>query len=635
MDTIRATVPVTEPPGWAVHQRHLIAAMEQSVHPFIERYVREDGEFIWDDAWGGGSPDDYYEPYFNWPLLYMMGGGPHLMELAHRGWEGITRQLTRMGTVQNEYHKAEDIFHTAESDIFFYFLCLADPANGDLERRARKFAGFYNGDDPEVANYDPEHKIIRSPVNGSGGPSFRDPSSRDNPYTGSERYWVPFFDVPGLTNWQDTEDPAKALEMGRRVHDRWGRGDVIGNLGQSSLVANAFLLTGDERYRDWVIEYTDAWIARARANDWIIPDNVGLSGQVGEYIDGKWFGGMYGWTFPHGWYNIQMTVINAAANAYLLTRDDAYLELPRRLQDMIFAMGERRDVKTEHMSLREHWLGQFSAMGDATETFTVPYRYGDNGWFDWMPMTAVYPAALWNLSMADADWSRIEALREQEAYDWNEVVCFHNKEDGSHEQPWLRFLAGDNPAYPERILQATYKEMARRVALIRNEGEVGSHHNIHLWQGVNPVSTEALIQQTLGAPQPIYNGGLLHARLCYFDAQARRPGLPPDVAALVEKLEADRTVVRLVNLNPCEDRALLIQAGAYGEHSFDGVTYSAAQGDAVGIWHDYVGPAVREEQREAAVRGKHLAVELPAGTEIRLDLGTRRYVNEPSCAGPY
>jgi hypothetical protein len=65
------------------------------------------------------------------------------------------------------------------------------------------------------------------------------------------------------------------------------------------------------------------------------------------------------------------------------------------------------------------------------------------------------------------------------------------------------------------------------------------------------------------------------------------------------------------------------------------VTYSAAQGDAVGIWHDYVGPAVREEQREAAVRGKHLAVELPAGTEIRLDLGTRRYVNEPSCAGPY
>ena len=65
-----------------------MAAMEESVHPFVDRYVRDNGEFIWDDAWGGGSPDDYYEPYFNWPLLYLMGGGSHLVELAHRGWEG-------------------------------------------------------------------------------------------------------------------------------------------------------------------------------------------------------------------------------------------------------------------------------------------------------------------------------------------------------------------------------------------------------------------------------------------------------------------------------------------------------------------------------------------------------------------
>ena len=69
MKTIRATVPITHPRSWAVQQRHLIHTMEQSVHPFITRYVRPDGEWIWDDTWGGGSPDDYYEPYFNWPLL--------------------------------------------------------------------------------------------------------------------------------------------------------------------------------------------------------------------------------------------------------------------------------------------------------------------------------------------------------------------------------------------------------------------------------------------------------------------------------------------------------------------------------------------------------------------------------------
>ena len=50
--------------------------------------------------------------------------------------------------------------------------------------------------------------------------------------------------------------------------------------------------------------------------------------------------------------------------------------------------------------------------------------------------------------------------------------------------------------------------------------------------------------------------GLLLVRLRYFDAEAKRPGLPPDVAALVEKLEDRRAVVRKVravvraNLDP-------------------------------------------------------------------------------------
>ena len=635
METIRATVPVTRPPSWAVQQRHLMAAMKEGVHPFVDRYVRDNGEFIWDDAWGGGSPDDYYEPYFNWPLLYLMGGGSHLIDLARCGWEGVTRQLTRCGTVHDEYHKAEDVFHISESDVFFYHLCLADPANGSLRLRARKFAGFYTGDDPEVRNYDPEKRIILSPVNGSGGPSYRDDSQRDSLHRGSERYGIPFYDLPGISSWRDTEEDAKALEMGRAAHDRWARGDVIHNLAQTTLATNAFLLTGEERYRDWAVEYAGAWMERARANDWMVPDNVGHSGAVGEYIDGKWYGGQYGWTFPHGWYNIQMALLAAAGNALLLTGDDAYLELPRRQQDRIFELGEQRDARGELMSLDHHWFGQFTAMGERGETFLVPYRYGDAGWFDWQPLSPVFPAALWNLSMEEGDWERIEQVRTREAYDWREVICFHNKEDSGHEQPWLRFLAGDNPDYPERILQAAHQEVTRRLALVRGETEVGTRHNIHLWQEVNPVSSEALIQQTLGAPQPIYNGGLLHARLRYYDARARGPGLPPDVAALVTKLEAGRTVVRLVNLNSNAGRELVIQAGAYGEHRFSGAQYTALDSDYPGPATDYAGQPVTEETRTADFTGRYLGVELPPGTEITIDLATDRYAGQPSCASLY
>ena len=43
-----------------------------------------------------------------------------------------------------------------------------------------------------------------------------------------------------------------------------------------------------------------------------------------------------------------MTAITAAANAYLLTRDDRYLELPRRQMDRILDLGEQRDVRKNH-----------------------------------------------------------------------------------------------------------------------------------------------------------------------------------------------------------------------------------------------------------------------------------------------
>ena len=59
-----------------------------------------------------------------------------------------------------------------------------------------------------------------------------------------------------------------------------------------------------------------------------------------------------------------------------------------------------------------------------------------------------------------------------------------------------------------------------------------SEADIHVWQQCNPVVTEALVQLTWGGPQVIYNGGLQQARVRYYDADRRRPGLPPSVAAL-------------------------------------------------------------------------------------------------------
>jgi len=101
MLTLESTTPLTAPPAWATLERQLIDAMNQAVHPFVQKYAREDGELIWGDRglWRDGA-DDFYESCYNWSLLYALGGGDHLLALQHKLWDGITRQLTRMGMLR-------------------------------------------------------------------------------------------------------------------------------------------------------------------------------------------------------------------------------------------------------------------------------------------------------------------------------------------------------------------------------------------------------------------------------------------------------------------------------------------------------------------------------------------------------
>lgn len=640
MLTLIASHPLHDPPAWAVLERLLFQVMDQAVHPFLDKYTRPDGTLIWGDTWKNSrdGADDLYESFYNWPLYYLLGGGDHLLTLGQRQWDAITRQLTELGPVLHEYERGYDQFHQSESYIYFYFLCLADPTNARNRERATRFAGLYLNENPNARNYDPQHKLIRAPHNGSGGPRWGHFDSPQPSYgwsAGMRQYGLPYTDIKGIDHYDDLKDPALARRMGEAMQERMGKGDVVGNLLVTSLIANAFLLTAEEKYQRWIIEYVDAWRERAAHNNGLLPDNVGLSAEIGEYLDGRWYGGLYGWSWPHGYYNIGMAAVVSGANAFLLSGEQEYLAFARAQYDAIWALGETRNPHTEEMSLRSHWVNQLADVGEDEEIFLVPYRYNDHGWFDYQPLSPVYPTAIWNLSMDASDWERIEALRRAETYDWRQVQGFRTKEDNGHEQPWLRFLAGQNPNYPAQMLAATYGQVCRRLALIRQDTEDLTQVSIHHWQQLNPVITEALVQLTLGGPQIIYNGGLLHCRLRYFDPQRKRPGLPADVAALVSKLEAARTVVTLVNLSPFKSRTILLQAGGFGEHHFETVRYTNQSREDVNKINDYDMPTVAHTVTEATVNDKYLQVELPPATQIELDIQTTRYVHEPSYRWPW
>jgi hypothetical protein len=244
-------------------------------------------------------------------------------------------------------------------------------------------------------------------------------------------------------------------------------------------------------------------------------------------------------------------------------------------------------------------------------------------------MNPEYPVQLWIMSQAQADRARLDALPKrvtrrgrradtgsERALTWNDVLPGRGKGDDIHIAPWYQYMTGQNPDYPIAIMQAQWAEVARRMDAMAHDDGNPEEWDVHHWQQINPVHTEGLIQLTCGGPQIIYHGGLLHVRLRYYDADARRPGLPPDVGALVHALDADSARVILVNTNPLEPRRLIAQAGAFGEHRFTQVR------------------DLSNASQSLSVHDKWLEVHLAPGGVVDLELGMERYVHSPSYEQP-
>ena len=98
---------------------------------------------------------------------------------------------------------------------------------------------------------------------------------------------------------------------------RLGTGDTAINLAATGLVLNAWILTGERALPGLDRATTSARGGSAPpANDGIVPDNAGPDGVVGSLLDGRWYGGHYGWSWPHGWYSVgQAAAVGALAAA--------------------------------------------------------------------------------------------------------------------------------------------------------------------------------------------------------------------------------------------------------------------------------------------------------------------------------
>ena len=203
------------------------------------------------------------------------------------------------------------------------------------------------GEDPEAPNYDPKHNIIRSMMNGSKGPLLRKATSMD---------WVGEpFDMTGFDALHGERNFDEFLAHYQEYHDVVG--DHALNLVATTLPANAYFATGDQKYKQWVVHYVDGWLERMKQNNGIIPTFVDLDGKIGGPT-GKWWGSAYGWGFSpvnpvtnrrENRNRIERPIIGFN-NALLLTGDQKYVDAWRDMTNAVNANARTVDGKT-HVSI--------------------------------------------------------------------------------------------------------------------------------------------------------------------------------------------------------------------------------------------------------------------------------------------
>ncbi len=569
----------TPPPYWALLEWELIRNQTAAVQEFYAKYFDARGYLLCVPRWGGNDgADDAAENLAGWTILHTLGAPDIVLELYKKGWEGHLRQYTEAKTVEvpfardgmyyKEFPVMFDWMHNGEGFSVFFLQPLSDPYNRSMRQRMERFAGFYMGTDPQADNYDPERQVIRSMFNGSRGPLMRKSTGLD--WAGDP------IEIEG--RFKPGHGERTYAEMVAHFADY---NDVVGdhplNLATTTLAFNACMVSGEAKYRDWLVDYIDAWVDRTAANNGIIPTNIGLDGSIGGACDGKWYGGVYGWGFtvvvpqtgalahrPYFMYRAHY----GFGNGLLMTGDQRYVDTWRGVIENVNANAQVRDEQTFY-----------------------PHMHGDEGWYDYRPEPFQIGALeVYYWSMARADLARVQ------------------------ENDWVRFLEGKNPDYPVVALQEDLAQVRHRIEQTRADSASPDTRMSDDMNGFNPALVSRLTELMLGGLPTERLGFPLHCRVRYFDPARQRAGMPDDVGALVESMNADEMTLTLVNINQVEARTVVVQGGAYAEHQFLSVTRN---GQTVPLDSD------------------NFTVRLEPGCGSRLLIRMTRYANRPTCVFPW
>ena len=568
-------------PDWATYERQFITEMSTACLEFYHKFYDDQGRLQAVLRWGADDgPDDAFENFTGWPELHALGAPDEILRTYLKANDAMIVQYTEAKTVETpipregmfykEFECQTDWMHLGEWSKIHNREGLSVPNDPKLIERARRYAGFYMNEDPEAQNYDPKLKLIRSLLTGSRGPMLRQATALD---------WVG--DPVDISKFPAVHGEADYAGMLAHYKDY---NDVVGdsflNLGATTLPTTAYLLTHDQKYKQWVIEYMDAWLDRMKQNGGVIPSYVALDGKIGG-PENKWWGNAYGWGF---------SPISTAQNS--LGQRQNRNRIPRALvgfNNALWLTGDQKYV--------DAWRAMIDAVNSHATTANgrtqYPTMYGADGWYGWSNQPwSVGALNIWYWSMNAADLARVS------------------------QTPWVAYLQGQNPNYPMTALQRDHASMLRKIQNFRADKTTPETRLADNQLDNDPANgtVDALVQLMMGGIAGGSDGGLINARLRYFDPAQKRAGLPADVAALVSNLTATTTTVTLVNLSKTDPKTFIVQGGAYAEHQIETVTLNG---------------------QSTPVNSPSLTVKLAPGAGNTLTLTMKRYARDPTESFPW
>ena len=478
---------------------------------FFRRYFDDRGYLECVERWGGDDgPDDAIENVNDWPVLYALGAPIRSCTMFKKAWEGHLRQYTaartrevpfaRDGMYYKEFPVMFDWLHKGEGLSVFNLEGLCDPAGRPvpaaghavrrvlLERRSRRAQLR-----PEAQDHpQPVQRQPRAPApQGDGARLGRRPDRGREP-------------VPARSRGAQLRANARTFQGLQRHRRRLAHESERDHSGAQCLHAHPrrALQAMDPRVRrrlaradacqrrDHSLQYRPRRQDRRRLRRQMVRRRLRLGVHASSTRATK---------RPVASQHITTWRSTDSATPTFSTGDDRFLDAWRKQIDAVNSHSRQENGRTVY-----------------------PHMYGDQGWYDYRSEPYQHGVLeLYYWSMKDEDRRRVGELG-------------------------LAVVSGGRatPDYPEAALRGEFATIRRKVEAMRRDTTTPDTRLADDPMAFNPATVGALVQLMLGGLPPKHQGEILHARVRYFDPVGRRPGLPEDVAALVDSTHGPLDLAR-------------------------------------------------------------------------------------------